>query len=149
MLSWKIRTFLLFLVCLASGLTHFRKLPLDTVTGTLNYRALPNAPNGYTSEKVQCPSHGSNVRITVNISEHEMHWLQKRQNKGLKGMQTFLTRMKIRTSMLPNILQRLRTHLCPTSGSHSQEAATELCSTELEHLLHLMIEQENRLHQAI
>ncbi|GLI80551.1 lysophospholipase 1 [Penicillium ochrochloron] len=95
MLSWKIHLSLIFVVCFASGLTHLRKSSLDTPTGTLTYRALPNAPNGYTPEHVQCSSPSPSVRIATNISEDEMNWLQKRQDKRLKAMETFLTRMKI------------------------------------------------------
>ncbi|KAJ5884083.1 lysophospholipase catalytic domain-containing protein [Penicillium subrubescens] len=95
MLSWKIQLSLLFVVCFASGLTDFCKSSLDTPTGTLTFRALPNAPNGYTPEDVQCPSPNPSVRIATNISEDEMNWLQKRQDKRLKAMETFLTRMKI------------------------------------------------------
>lgn len=95
MLSWKIHLSLLFVVCFASGLTHFRKSALDTHTGTLTYRALPNAPGGYTPQEVQCSSPNPSVRIATNISKDEMNWLQKRQDKRLKAMETFLTRMKI------------------------------------------------------
>ncbi|KAF3403553.1 Lysophospholipase 1 [Penicillium rolfsii] len=86
MLNWQIHQSLLFIVCLASGLT---------ATGTLTDRALPNAPKGYTPAEVQCSSPLPSVRIAANISEDEMNWLKKRQDKRLKVMETFLTRMKI------------------------------------------------------
>lgn len=95
MLSWKIHLSLVFVVCFASGLEHFRKSSLDTPTGTLTYRALPNAPRGYIPEEVQCSSPHPSLRIAANISEDEMNWLQKRQDKRLKAMETFLTRMKV------------------------------------------------------
>ncbi|KAJ5167099.1 lysophospholipase catalytic domain-containing protein [Penicillium canariense] len=95
MLNWKIQIPLLFVVGFASGLTHFAKLSLDAPTGTLISRAFPDAPNGYTPEKGQCPSPNPSLRTAVNISQHEMNWLQKRQGKRLKAMQTFLTRVNV------------------------------------------------------
>jgi hypothetical protein len=52
---------------------HFRKYPLDTPTGTLGYRALLNAPNGYTPEDVLYSSPSPSVRTAVNISEDEVN----------------------------------------------------------------------------
>lgn len=95
MLSWKIRIFTLFVVGFTSGLTGLVNSPIDTPPGTLTLIALPDAPGGYTPEGVQCPSTNLSVRNAVNISQHEMNWLQNRQGKRLKAMQGFLSRLNI------------------------------------------------------
>lgn len=95
MLNWKVRTSLLFLVCFASGLARVAKSASDTPTIPSIPRALPDAPNGYTPASVQCPFSNPSARNAANISQHEKDWLQKRQGKRLKAMQSFFTRLNI------------------------------------------------------
>lgn len=93
--NWKTWTSILFAVCAAAGLTSLAKSALNAPTSTLLSRALPDAPNGYTPESGICPLSDSSVRNAANLSQHEKEWLQKRQGKRLKAMQTFLTRLNI------------------------------------------------------
>ena len=83
----------------------------------LEARALPNAPDGYVPQTVECPSTAPSVRNASNLSANETSWLQVRRNKTVPAMRDFLSRVNIpgfdtnayidnhmqNASMLPNI----------------------------------------------
>jgi lysophospholipase len=58
-------------------------------------RALPDAPNGYTPARVQCPFANPSVRNATELSQNETQWLEKREGKRLRDMQNLLARLNI------------------------------------------------------
>ncbi|KAL1304081.1 hypothetical protein AAFC00_000516 [Neodothiora populina] len=58
-------------------------------------RALPNAPNGYTPEAVDCPAVRPTIRNATGLSSNETEWLQLRRNYTVNPMKTLLARLNI------------------------------------------------------
>lgn len=58
-------------------------------------RGLPNAPNGYTPEAVDCPSSSPTIREASSLSPNETAWLEVRRNNTVDPMKTLLARMNI------------------------------------------------------
>ncbi|MCJ1351531.1 MAG: Lysophospholipase 1 [Icmadophila ericetorum] len=87
------------------------------ILAALEYRALPNAPNGYTPEPGNCPSTPPSIREASSLSPQETSWLGSRRKATLPAMQDLLGRLNItgfdvtsyfnnyqsNTSALPNI----------------------------------------------
>ena len=61
----------------------------------LEYRALPNAPNGYTPVAADCPSNRPVLRSASALSPNETAWLEKRRNNTVGPMRDFLGRVNI------------------------------------------------------
>ncbi|KAK3079838.1 Lysophospholipase 3, partial [Coniosporium uncinatum] len=58
-------------------------------------RASPQAPNGYTPARVNCPSTRPSLRDAHTLSPEETAWLEKRRNATIDPMREWLTRMNI------------------------------------------------------
>lgn len=95
MLGWNARICIILIAYSVLGPVSLAQSLSNICPGARLPRALPDAPNGYTPDLVQCPVSEPFVRYSVNISIHEMDWLQKRQEKRLKAMNAFLTRIKV------------------------------------------------------
>lgn len=95
MLGWNARVSVILIAYSILCPISLAQSLFDTHPGARIPRALPDAPNGYTPDLVRCPISEPIVRYAVNISKHETDWLQKRQEKRLKAMQAFLTRIKV------------------------------------------------------
>lgn len=54
-------------------------------------RALPNAPNGYTSTNVSCPANRPSIRDASFLSRYETSWLKTRRNETIQPMKDFLS----------------------------------------------------------
>lgn len=87
--------FFLILISLYPGPLLVLASPADAFANSLVRRALPDAPNGYTPAIVKCPFTDPSVREATELSKNETKWLQKRQGKRLREMQTLLTRLNI------------------------------------------------------
>ncbi|PWY86047.1 hypothetical protein BO70DRAFT_360860 [Aspergillus heteromorphus CBS 117.55] len=59
-------------------------------------RALPNAPDGYTPSKVNCPSSRPALRSASKLSPNETSWLKMRQNKTIPAMKDFFSHVTIK-----------------------------------------------------
>lgn len=69
----------------------------DAVT-EINYlrsRAIPNAPNGYTPERLNCPSNRPRIRSAIDLSAEETSWLNTRRNNTLDPLRDLLRRIGI------------------------------------------------------
>ncbi|KAL9582660.1 MAG: hypothetical protein Q9212_003163 [Teloschistes hypoglaucus] len=58
-------------------------------------RALPNAPDGYTPEHLDCPTNRPVLRSAWKLSSNESSWLDVRRNKTLDPMRDLLRRINI------------------------------------------------------
>lgn len=58
-------------------------------------RALPNAPNGYTPEYLDCPSSRPSIRNAEGLSAEETSWLDTRRNNTLDPLRDLLRRIGI------------------------------------------------------
>lgn len=58
-------------------------------------RALPNAPDGYTPEHLDCPANRPVLRSAERLSSNETSWLDTRRNKTLDPMRDLLRRINI------------------------------------------------------
>ncbi|KAL8676243.1 MAG: hypothetical protein Q9186_007229 [Xanthomendoza sp. 1 TL-2023] len=58
-------------------------------------RALPNAPNGYTPESLDCPSKRPTIRDAGDLSDSEKSWLETRLGKTVDPMRDLLQRINI------------------------------------------------------
>lgn len=63
--------------------------------GALAYRALPNAPNGYTPQAGDCPSTRPKIRSAEGLSSNETSWLKSRRNQTFEPMQDLLGRLNV------------------------------------------------------
>jgi lysophospholipase len=63
--------------------------------GSLEKKATPNAPNGYTPQTVDCPSTRPSIRQAAELSPEETSWLPQRRNKTISPMQDLLSRLDI------------------------------------------------------
>lgn len=61
----------------------------------LHSRALPNAPDGYTPEHLDCPSESPVIRNAQALSRSERSWLDTRRNKTVDPMRDLLQRINI------------------------------------------------------
>lgn len=61
----------------------------------LEYRALPNAPDGYTPVAGDCPPNRPALRSASTLSPNETAWLEKRRNNTVAPMRDFLGRVNI------------------------------------------------------
>ena len=61
----------------------------------LESRAFPNAPNGYTPKRSNCPSPRPTIRSASALSNNETSWLEKRRNNTVAPMQDLLGRLNI------------------------------------------------------
>ena len=61
----------------------------------LEYRALPNAPDGYTPVAGICPPNRPALRSASTLSPNETAWLEKRRNNTVGSMRDFLGRVNI------------------------------------------------------
>ncbi|KAL8827838.1 MAG: hypothetical protein Q9170_006857 [Blastenia crenularia] len=61
----------------------------------LQSRAVPNAPNGYTPEQLDCPSDKPTIRSAITLSSSERSWLDKRRNNTVDPMRELLQRFNI------------------------------------------------------
>ncbi|KAL8730674.1 MAG: hypothetical protein Q9181_004582 [Wetmoreana brouardii] len=79
-----------------SSLAILREPSIDARAGTrLQPRALPNAPDGYTPEHLDCPSSRPAIRSGERLSNSETSWLDTRRNKTLNPMRDLLRRLSI------------------------------------------------------
>ncbi|KAL8730857.1 MAG: hypothetical protein Q9166_003784 [cf. Caloplaca sp. 2 TL-2023] len=67
----------------------------DTTFNGLQQRALPNAPNGYAPERLDCPSTRPTVRSAEDLSDSERQWLDTRLSKTINPMRDLLQRINI------------------------------------------------------
>ncbi|KAL9016152.1 MAG: hypothetical protein Q9185_006484 [Variospora sp. 1 TL-2023] len=58
-------------------------------------RAAPNAPNGYTPERQDCPAERPRIRSAEELSAAEISWLDTRRNKTVDAMRDLLQRIAI------------------------------------------------------
>ncbi|KAI4200424.1 MAG: hypothetical protein LQ350_003962 [Teloschistes chrysophthalmus] len=58
-------------------------------------RALPNAPDGYTPEHLDCPANRPVLRSAARLSSNESSWLDTRRNKTVDPMRDLLRRINI------------------------------------------------------
>ncbi|KAI4175979.1 MAG: hypothetical protein LQ343_001261 [Gyalolechia ehrenbergii] len=61
----------------------------------LHSRALPNAPNGYTPEHLDCPSDSPTIRNAETLSSSERSWLDTRRSNTIDPMRDLLQRINI------------------------------------------------------
>ncbi|KAF7712110.1 Lysophospholipase [Penicillium ucsense] len=57
------------------------------------WRALPNAPDGYTPQGKTCPVDRPSIRNGSTLSTNEITWLEQRRNVTLKAMMEFMGRL--------------------------------------------------------
>ena len=62
---------------------------------TLNGRALPNAPDGYTPAKVDCPSNEPQIRSASGLSPNETTWVRDRRPKTIDPMLDLFKRLNV------------------------------------------------------
>ncbi|KAF2097764.1 lysophospholipase [Rhizodiscina lignyota] len=62
---------------------------------SLRERATPQAPDGYTPSKVDCPSDRPSIRSASSLSSQEQSWLEKRRNNTVPAMKDLLGRLNI------------------------------------------------------
>lgn len=69
----------------------------EVIAGSLAIveRSLPDAPNGYTPEQVDCPSAAPTIRVASSLSTNETEWLELRRNNTVSAMRDLLGRMNI------------------------------------------------------
>lgn len=116
MLGWNARVSIILIAYSILGLISLAQSLFSTHPGARLLRALPDAPNGYTPDLVQCPVSEPFVRYAVNISKHETDWLQKRQEKRLKAMNAFLTRIKVPNFNASHYFAKTPTESLPNIG---------------------------------
>ncbi|EAW10337.1 lysophospholipase family protein [Aspergillus clavatus NRRL 1] len=59
-------------------------------------RALPNAPDGYTPSKVDCPPSRPTIRSAARLSPDEVSWLKTRREKTTSALKDFFNHVKIK-----------------------------------------------------
>ncbi|KAI9931040.1 hypothetical protein ASPWEDRAFT_178756 [Aspergillus wentii DTO 134E9] len=59
-------------------------------------RALPNAPDGYTPSKVDCPASRPTVRSAAKLSSNETSWLNTRRDKTTSALKDFFGHVTIK-----------------------------------------------------
>ncbi|KAL8995178.1 MAG: hypothetical protein Q9169_005037 [Polycauliona sp. 2 TL-2023] len=74
---------------------HASLLVLRQTAGSLQTRALPNAPDGYTPGYLDCPSTKPTVRDAGDLSDSEKEWLDTRLEKTITPMRELLQRINI------------------------------------------------------
>lgn len=70
-------------------------LLLTVARAQLQYRAFPNAPDGYTPKGANCPSDRPSIRAASSLSNNETSWLEMRRNNTVAPMRDFLGRLNI------------------------------------------------------
>ncbi|MCJ1453425.1 Lysophospholipase 1 [Mycoblastus sanguinarius] len=65
------------------------------VSADLQYRAFPNAPDGYTPKGEACPPVRPSVRSASSLSPNETSWLEIRRNNTVQPMHDLLGRLNI------------------------------------------------------
>ena len=85
------------LTFVASVLSRDPSIGFDAGIGlaTLQSRAVPNAPNGYTPVGDNCPSDRPTVRSATSLSPNETSWLELRRNNTITPMRDLLARFNI------------------------------------------------------
>ncbi|KAL8866946.1 MAG: hypothetical protein Q9174_005980, partial [Haloplaca sp. 1 TL-2023] len=71
------------------------RLNTRATPNALHPRALPNAPDGYTPESLDCPSNRPVLRSGERLSSNETSWLDARRNKTRDPMRDLLRRINI------------------------------------------------------
>ncbi|KAK7561915.1 lysophospholipase catalytic domain-containing protein [Phyllosticta citricarpa] len=61
----------------------------------LHKRGSPDAPNGYTPSRVDCPSSRPQLRNALALSQEETSWLKSRRNATIPAMRDLLGRLSI------------------------------------------------------
>ncbi|KAK4697433.1 lysophospholipase, partial [Lecanoromycetidae sp. Uapishka_2] len=79
---------------LACSSTAFALL-LTLARAQLQYRAFPNAPDGYTPQGADCPSNRPTIRAASSLSSNETSWLETRRNNTVGPMRDLLGRLNI------------------------------------------------------
>ncbi|KAL8767312.1 MAG: hypothetical protein Q9209_006150 [Squamulea sp. 1 TL-2023] len=69
-------------------------------------RALPNAPNGYTPEHLDCPSTRPTVRDAGDLSDSEKQWVDTRLRKTIDPMRNLLQRINVPSFDGPSYITR-------------------------------------------
>ena len=87
-------------VCVNPVASSFSKTrsPRILVLGSaaeLQTRALPNAPNGYTPQAVDCPSTRPTIRLASGLSDGESKWIATRRNVTVPAMTSLLGSLNI------------------------------------------------------
>lgn len=80
--------------------------PREWPSNNLQTRALPNAPNGYTPEQLDCPSIRPTVRDAGDLSDSEKKWLNTRLGNTVNPMRDLLQRVNIPNFDGPSYITR-------------------------------------------
>lgn len=62
---------------------------------SLEQRAAPVAPDGYTPARVSCPAHRPTIRAATGLSTNETDWLPLRTNNTVQALKDVLSRANI------------------------------------------------------
>ncbi|KAL8849695.1 MAG: hypothetical protein Q9221_005305 [Calogaya cf. arnoldii] len=81
-------------------------VPREWSNNDLRTRALPNAPDGYTPEHLNCPSTRPQIRDAGDLSDSEKQWLDTRLSKTIDPMRELLRRVNIPTFDGPSYVTR-------------------------------------------
>ncbi|KAL6862105.1 lysophospholipase [Trichoderma novae-zelandiae] len=69
--------------------------PPGAHASSLDQRAAPNAPDGYTPARVSCPANRPTIRAATGLSRNETDWLPLRANNTAQALKDVLSRANI------------------------------------------------------
>lgn len=81
----------------STALTSVNALDTNTIANpaTIEIRAQPNAPDGYSPADEDCPSARPVIRTASKLSPNETSWLEQRRGKTVGPMRDLLGRINI------------------------------------------------------